>query len=65
MGVVTFSGEGNAFILETPAPLVILFAFGGTAGDQKDGVGNQDDSPSFYASADPESQAPATPGNGP
>ena len=36
--------KGNAFVLESPVPLVILFAFGRTAGHQEHGIGNQDDS---------------------
>ena len=45
VGVMTFSGERNAFILETPVSLFIFFAFCGTACDQECGIGNQDDSP--------------------
>jgi hypothetical protein len=43
VGVMPFP-EGDALVLETPASLAILFAFGRTAGDQECGIGNQDDS---------------------
>jgi hypothetical protein len=43
VGVMPFP-KGNALVLESPAPLVILFAFGRTAGDQECGIANQDDS---------------------
>jgi len=63
--VMPFPGEGNAFVLEPPVTLVILFTFGRTAGDQECGIGNQDDPPLPMLPADQESPDPADPGNGP
>ena len=35
--VMPLSAEGDAFVREAPAPLLILFASSGTAGDQEEG----------------------------
>ena len=44
VSVMPFPVEGDAFVLESPAPLVIFFAFGRTTCDQECRIGNQDDS---------------------